>query len=458
MANEARTGVLQGTLDLMILQTLATLGPQHGYAIAARLEQVSGGALQLNMGTLYPGLVRLESRGGIAARWAQTESNRRARFYELTAERPAGAREETRRLAADGRHHGPSAGVATCAGGCWRLGRMLGRDRSSGETAGGAAVPFRHGSRGRGAQPASHPKRHGGGRRWRAGLVSDGMESTREALGIRWIDGMCGDLRHASRALTRNPGFGTVAVLVLAATVAVNTLIFFMLEGVVLRALPYRSPERLVRLYDSSQGAAEVPDVDRPLPRLPRERQIPRLGIALYTGMDMELSATGRALAAPDRRGHHPGVLRRARQGPAAGPRVHRRATSARWPARHPQRTRVAQRLPARPGDRRPERSGSNREAWTVVGVAPEGFQHVGGEYRSPLQGETVDVWLPLRRGGGRGHDALQPLLQRHRTHPRRLHARPGAPGARGAGSSATSSSTRKRAGGAFAWSRCSAR
>ena len=69
----------------MILQTLAAMGPQHGYAIAARLERVSNGALQLNMGTLYPGLLRLEARGWIAARWAQTESNRRARFYELTA-------------------------------------------------------------------------------------------------------------------------------------------------------------------------------------------------------------------------------------------------------------------------------------------------------------------------------------------------------------------------------------
>ena len=85
MTNEARAGVLQGTLDLMILQTLATLGPQHGYAIAARLEQASGGALQLNMGTLYPGLVRLEARGLVTARWALTESNRRARFYDLTA-------------------------------------------------------------------------------------------------------------------------------------------------------------------------------------------------------------------------------------------------------------------------------------------------------------------------------------------------------------------------------------
>jgi PadR family transcriptional regulator, regulatory protein PadR len=85
MSNERRAGVLQGTLDLMILQTLAALGPQHGYAIAARLEQVSSGALQLNMGTLYPGLVRLEARGFVAARWALTETNRRARFYELTA-------------------------------------------------------------------------------------------------------------------------------------------------------------------------------------------------------------------------------------------------------------------------------------------------------------------------------------------------------------------------------------
>ncbi len=85
MTNEARGSVLPGTLDLMILQTLASLGPQHGYAIAARLEQVSGGTLQLNMGTLYPGLVRLEARGWIVAKWAQTESNRRARFYDLTA-------------------------------------------------------------------------------------------------------------------------------------------------------------------------------------------------------------------------------------------------------------------------------------------------------------------------------------------------------------------------------------
>jgi len=87
MSNRARTkaDILQGTLDLMVLQTLDTLGPLHGYAIAERLEQVSGGALQLNMGTLYPALMRLEQRDLVRGNWGTTESNRKARFYALTA-------------------------------------------------------------------------------------------------------------------------------------------------------------------------------------------------------------------------------------------------------------------------------------------------------------------------------------------------------------------------------------
>jgi PadR family transcriptional regulator, regulatory protein PadR len=83
--DQAKTDVLQGTLDLMVLQTLDTLGPLHGYALAARLEQVSRGALQLNMGTLYPGLMRLEQRGLVRAEWGVTENNRKARFYAITA-------------------------------------------------------------------------------------------------------------------------------------------------------------------------------------------------------------------------------------------------------------------------------------------------------------------------------------------------------------------------------------
>ena len=80
-----KTDVLQGTLDLMVLQTVESLGPLHGYAIAARLEQTSHGALQLNMGTLYPALMRLEQRGLLRGAWGTTDNNRKASFYSLTA-------------------------------------------------------------------------------------------------------------------------------------------------------------------------------------------------------------------------------------------------------------------------------------------------------------------------------------------------------------------------------------
>jgi PadR family transcriptional regulator PadR len=79
-----KTDVLQGTLDLMVLKTLDTLGPQHGYGIAQRLQQVSEDVLHLNQGTLYPALLRLEQRGWIASKWGTSENNRRARFYSLT--------------------------------------------------------------------------------------------------------------------------------------------------------------------------------------------------------------------------------------------------------------------------------------------------------------------------------------------------------------------------------------
>ena len=78
--------VLQGTLALMVLKTLDLLGPQHGYGIARRIEQVVQGMLALNQGTLYPALLKLEQEGFIKAEWGPSENNRRARFYRLTAE------------------------------------------------------------------------------------------------------------------------------------------------------------------------------------------------------------------------------------------------------------------------------------------------------------------------------------------------------------------------------------
>ena len=86
----SRTEVLQGTLDLLVLKTLQTLGPIHGFGVAQRIQQVSDDMLRMNQGTLYPALVRLEQRGWIASRWGVSENNRRAKFYSLT---PAGRRQ-----------------------------------------------------------------------------------------------------------------------------------------------------------------------------------------------------------------------------------------------------------------------------------------------------------------------------------------------------------------------------
>jgi transcriptional regulator len=77
--------LLQGTLDLIVLRTLQTMGDQHAYAIATRLEQVSEDLLRLNQGTLYPALVRLEQQGHIKGAWGKTPSNRDAKFYSITA-------------------------------------------------------------------------------------------------------------------------------------------------------------------------------------------------------------------------------------------------------------------------------------------------------------------------------------------------------------------------------------
>jgi len=81
---QSKSDVLQGTLDLMILKTLDTLGAMHGWGIAQRIRQVSEDLLQLNQGTLYPALLRVEQKGWIASEWKVTENNRRAKYYSLT--------------------------------------------------------------------------------------------------------------------------------------------------------------------------------------------------------------------------------------------------------------------------------------------------------------------------------------------------------------------------------------
>ena len=90
-----KSDILQGTLDLIVLKTLETLGPLHGYGIAVRIQQVSANILHLNQGTLYPALLRLEQKGWITSEWGESENKRRARFYSLTRAGRKQLREET---------------------------------------------------------------------------------------------------------------------------------------------------------------------------------------------------------------------------------------------------------------------------------------------------------------------------------------------------------------------------
>jgi transcriptional regulator len=106
---ESKSDILQGTLDLMVLQTLDAMGPLHGYGIARRIEQISDDVLQLNQGTIYASLLRLQQRRWITASWGTSENNRRAKFYTIT-------RAGRRQLAAETEHWTRIASV---------IGRML---------------------------------------------------------------------------------------------------------------------------------------------------------------------------------------------------------------------------------------------------------------------------------------------------------------------------------------------
>jgi len=101
---DAKLDLLQGTLDLMVLQTLVAMGSLHGYGIARRIEQISGDAVLLNQGTIYASLVRLQQRGWISAAWGISDNNRKAKFYEIT-------RSGRKQLAKDAEHWQRLAGV-----------------------------------------------------------------------------------------------------------------------------------------------------------------------------------------------------------------------------------------------------------------------------------------------------------------------------------------------------------
>jgi macrolide transport system ATP-binding/permease protein len=229
--------------------------------------------------------------------------------------------------------------------------------------------------------------------RLRAGFVDAALEEVRDQRGLGFLDGTVMDLRHAWSALRRRPGFLGVAGGALAAAVAMNTLIFTIVDGVILRPLPYRAPERLVRVYQASPRNPKFPlSIYNYLEDKRENRTLD--GIALYTRDDQHLMHEDRAerltsVAITD------DFLPTLGVSPALGRNfetadLHRGVrvvmlSHTLWTTRFhadPQILGKQIRL--------------DRQNWTVVGVLPAGFQHVGGDYRSPLQGDTVALWQPL--------------------------------------------------------------
>ena len=227
----------------------------------------------------------------------------------------------------------------------------------------------------------------------RAGSVSSAMEDARDQRTFPWLSGTLADLRHASVGLLRQPGFLTIAASVLTLAVAANTLIFIVVNGVLLKPLPYRDPHRLVRVFEWSQSYPKFPVSI--LNYLEDKRQSQTLeSIGLYTGGDMTLTHGERAERLTGVRVTHDFF-------PTLGvqPMLGRNFLESElknavrvvilghslWRSRFLSDPAVVGRTIR-----------LNRESWNVIGVMPAGFQHPGGTYQSPLHGETVDVWTPL--------------------------------------------------------------
>jgi macrolide transport system ATP-binding/permease protein len=231
----------------------------------------------------------------------------------------------------------------------------------------------------------------------RIGQVSQSMELARDQHGHPWLSGSMADLRHAVVALRRHTSFSIVALAALALSVAVSTLVFTLVEGVLLKPLPYREPGQLIRVFDSSPRNPLFPISTGVYEEYKRSSRTLE-SIALYTQSDLQLTHGERAERLSGVRvtgdffptlGVTPMLGRNFEESETRGVARVVILSHPLWASKFQSDVGIIGKTIR-----------LNREAWTVVGVLPPGFQHVGGAYRSPLQGDTVAVWWPLDLAG----------------------------------------------------------
>jgi predicted permease len=229
--------------------------------------------------------------------------------------------------------------------------------------------------------------------RLRAGVSLSARESVRDQRGLPWLDDLFSDLRISARGLARQRGFAAVTITALALAVAINTMIFALVDGVLLQPLPYAQPERLVRAFESSEQFPKFPMSAALFIETERDSRTFE-SIALYTGEDLQLMHQERPENLTAVRVSHqffptlgvqPILGRNFEEAEMRGsPRVVILSHSL-WVNRFEHDAGIVGRTIR-----------LNRQNWTVIGVLPPGFEHVGGAYRSPLQGETVALWWPV--------------------------------------------------------------
>jgi transcriptional regulator len=257
-----KSEVLQGTLDLMILKTLHAIGPLHGFGIARRLEQLSEQVLQLNEGTVYTSLLRLQQEGWIAAAWGASENNRRAKFYSITKsalKQLAKETEDWERISGRDWPRAAAGEPEAMIRGLLKLwSRLRGTVRNEPRDLEFQTEIQEHVRllteryRGQGMTPEAAML----AARRQFGNTALLEEDRRNIQMFPAIESLRADLTYALRMLRKNRGFAATAVGTLALAIGANAAIFSVCNAVLFKPLPYAEPSRIVTLWERQRDGA----------------------------------------------------------------------------------------------------------------------------------------------------------------------------------------------------------